>query len=190
MHQEGSIAEVVSEFEYDKARKLGIPGKDIIYNGPHKNMSSLEKAASEGAMINIDHLDEIYDLEIVADKLGKKLKIGMRLNMDTGIHPQWSRFGLNIESGQAMDAVKRIKNGGKLELNGLHCHIGTFILEPDAYAQEIQKMIQFGYQVEDFQDFIEVVPSAITELGYWQQQGHALITPQILEKQFTLEEIQ
>lgn len=149
MHQEGSIAEVVSEFEYDKARKLGIPGKDIIYNGPHKNMSSLEKAASEGAMINIDHLDEIYDLEIVADKLGKKLKIGMRLNMDTGIHPQWSRFGLNIESGQAMDAVKRIKNGGKLELNGLHCHIGTFILEPDAYAQEIQKMIQFGYQVED-----------------------------------------
>lgn len=48
----------------------------------------------------------------------------------------------------------------------------------------------FGYRVEDFQDFIEVAPSAITELGYWQQQGHALITPQVLEKQFTLEEIQ
>jgi intracellular sulfur oxidation DsrE/DsrF family protein len=47
----------------------------------------------------------------------------------------------------------------------------------------------FGYTADDFQDFIDVVPSAITELGYWQQQGYALITPQILEKRFTNEEI-
>lgn len=149
LHQEGAIAEVVSEFEYDKARKLGIKGENIIFNGPHKSMAALEKAASEGAMINIDHLDEIYDLEAVAAKLGKKLKVGMRVNMDTGIHPQWSRFGLNLESGQAMDAVKRLANGNKLVLNGLHCHIGTFILEPDAYAKEVEKMVQFGYQIED-----------------------------------------
>src|SRR5471032_1744356 len=35
-HQEGSIAEVVSGFEYEKARQNGIPGDSIIYNGPHK----------------------------------------------------------------------------------------------------------------------------------------------------------
>ncbi len=149
MHQEGAIAEVVSEMEYDKARKLGIDGKDIIFNGPHKPMHALEKAAKEEAMINIDHMDEIYDLEKVAQKLNKKIRVGMRLNMDTGIHPQWSRFGLNLESGQAMDAVKRLATGGKLILNGLHCHIGTYILEPDAYAVEVAKMVEFGYQVED-----------------------------------------
>ncbi|HQV30850.1 MAG TPA: alanine racemase, partial [Calditrichia bacterium] len=133
----------------DKARKMGIAGKDIIFNGPHKSMAALTKAAEEGAMINIDHLDELYDLEKVANQLGKKLKVGMRVNMDTGIHPQWSRFGLNLESGQAMDAVKRMVSGGKLELNGLHCHIGTFILDPNAYAVEVEKMVQFAYQVED-----------------------------------------
>lgn len=47
----------------------------------------------------------------------------------------------------------------------------------------------YGYSVEDFQDFIEIVPSAITELGYWQQQGYGLITPQILEKRFSMEEL-
>lgn len=47
----------------------------------------------------------------------------------------------------------------------------------------------FGYRVEDFQDFVEVVPSAITELGYWQQQGYGLITPQVLEKRFSIEEL-
>ncbi len=47
----------------------------------------------------------------------------------------------------------------------------------------------YGYKVEDFQDFVEVVPSAITELGYWQQQGYALIAPRVLEKRFSVEEI-
>ena len=47
----------------------------------------------------------------------------------------------------------------------------------------------FGYRVDDFQDFIEVVPSAITELAHWQLQGYAVIAPQILEKHFSIEEI-
>lgn len=47
----------------------------------------------------------------------------------------------------------------------------------------------FGYEPEDFQDFIELVPSAFTELVHWQQQGYALITPQVLERTVDLEEI-
>ncbi|MFZ0391925.1 MAG: diaminopimelate decarboxylase [Calditrichia bacterium] len=153
LHQEGAIAEVVSEMEYDKARHLDIPGDQIIYNGPHKSAASLKKAVEEGAMVNIDHLDELYELEKLADQLGETIPVGMRINMNTGIYPQWSRFGLNLESGQAMDAVKRMNMKGKLRLNGLHCHIGTYILEPDAYAQEIEKMVLFGYQVEDKFDY-------------------------------------
>ncbi len=149
LHQEGETAEVVSEFEYEKARRLGIPGSKIIFNGPYKPLDALRIAVSEGARINVDHFEEISDLEQVADELGKKVKIGIRLNMDTGIQPQWSRFGFNLENGQAWDAVKRIASGGKLELNGLHCHIGTFILEPKAYETEVKKMIEFAYRVED-----------------------------------------
>jgi intracellular sulfur oxidation DsrE/DsrF family protein len=47
----------------------------------------------------------------------------------------------------------------------------------------------FGYRVQDYQDFIEVVPNAMTELAHWQQQGYALITPQVLEKKFDIESI-
>ena len=101
------------------------------------------------ALINVDHFDELYDLEKVADELGEPVPVGLRLNMDTGICPQWSRFGFNLESGQAMDAVRRMASTGKLILNGLHCHIGTYILEPEAYAREVEKMVRFGYEVED-----------------------------------------
>ncbi|MEI7732824.1 MAG: alanine racemase [Verrucomicrobiota bacterium] len=148
MHQQGSIAEVVSEMEYQKARAFGIPGEKIIFNGPHKSLAALETAAKEGAMINVDHLDEIYDLEQIARKLKRQVQVGIRLNLDSGIYPQWSRFGFNLETGQALEAVKRIKQGGKLILNGLHCHIGTFIMETSAYARQIEKMVAFGYEVE------------------------------------------
>ncbi|ODV00423.1 MAG: hypothetical protein ABT23_11630 [Thiobacillus sp. SCN 63-57] len=52
-----------------------------------------------------------------------------------------------------------------------------------------QAAADFGYRVEDFQDFIEVVPNAITELAYWQQQGYALIVPKVLEKTIDIESI-
>ena len=47
----------------------------------------------------------------------------------------------------------------------------------------------FGYQVKDFQDFIQVTPSAMTELAHWQNQGYALITPVIMEKRILIEAI-
>ncbi len=47
----------------------------------------------------------------------------------------------------------------------------------------------YDYQPKDFQDFIQIVPSAITELAHWQNQGYALIAPNIMEKRFSIEEI-
>ena len=52
-----------------------------------------------------------------------------------------------------------------------------------------QAAADFGYRVEDFQDFIEVVPNGITELAHWQQQGYALIVPKVMEKTIDTESI-
>lgn len=47
----------------------------------------------------------------------------------------------------------------------------------------------FGYVRDDFQDFVQLVPSAITELAHWQIQGYGLITPQVMDKKLSVEEI-
>jgi diaminopimelate decarboxylase len=148
LHQEGALAEVVSSMEYEKARALGIPGDQIIFNGPHKSLEALRLAATEGALIQIDHLDELGDLEKVALDLGRTVRAGLRVNLDAGIYPQWSRFGLNLESGQALDAVKRISVLKRIELTSLHCHLGTFILDPNAYAVQVTKLAQFAQELE------------------------------------------
>ena len=47
----------------------------------------------------------------------------------------------------------------------------------------------FDYTAKDFQDFVKIVPSAMTEIGYWQQQGYAIIKPEIMDKKFSIDEI-
>jgi len=147
-HQEGSWAEVVSGFEYDKAIANGVNGKKIIFNGPDKTEADLEKAINNESLIHIDHLDELYMLTDLAGKLNKKPKVAIRVNMDTGIYPMWDRFGFNYETGQAWDALNKIMMSGKLELMGLHCHIGTFMLAPFAYATAAYKLADLALAVE------------------------------------------
>jgi uncharacterized protein len=47
----------------------------------------------------------------------------------------------------------------------------------------------YGYSLQDFPGFTEVVANGITELAQRQQQGFALITPQVLDKTIDIESI-
>lgn len=146
-HQEGSWAEVVSGFEYEKALANKVPGNKIIFNGPDKTKEDLLKAINNDSFIHIDHLDELYMLIELATETGKKPKVAIRVNMDTGVYPMWDRFGFNYENGQAWEALNRIMLSGKMELVGLHCHIGTFMLTANAYAVAAFKLADLATNV-------------------------------------------
>lgn len=147
-HQEGSVAEVVSEYEYKKAKELGADPDKIIYNGPYKSENSLKEAIQDGARIHIDHFEELSTLEKLSDEMGKKPRVAIRVHMDSGIYPLWSRFGFDYENGEAKRALKRIIEEKKMELIGLHTHIGTFILSPEAYVKALRKLIDLYKWVE------------------------------------------
>ncbi len=139
-HSEGSWAEVVSGFEYDKAIANGVPGSKIIFNGPSKSEADLLKAAQNGSLIHIDHFDELYLLISIAERESLKPKVAIRVNMDTGVYPRWDRFGFNYENGEAWRALSRIMMDERLELVGLHTHIGTYMMVPWAYAAAATKL--------------------------------------------------
>jgi diaminopimelate decarboxylase len=144
-HQEGSWAEVVSGFEYQKALRNGVPGNRIIFNGPAKSRAELQLATENSSFIHIDHFDELYTLIDLATELKKKPRVAIRVNMDTGIYPVWSRFGFNFENGEAASAIRKIVSSGKLELAGLHSHIGTYMLAPSAYAVAASKLCELAW---------------------------------------------
>lgn len=140
-HQEGAWAEVVSGFEYEKALANKVPGNQIIFNGPYKTINELLLAIENESLIHIDHFDEMYQLFELSSRTSKKPLVAVRVNMDTGIYPQWSRFGFNYENGEAWEAVQRILISNKLELVGLHAHIGTYIMVPWAYGNAVTKLV-------------------------------------------------
>ncbi len=147
-HSEGSWAEVVSGFEYDKAINNGIKGSQIIFNGPDKSDGDLEKAVANSSLIHIDHFDELYSLLAISEKSDLTPKVAIRVNMDTGVYPMWDRFGFNYENGDAWDALNRIMMSKKLELVGLHTHIGTYMLSANAYGIAAAKLADLAFRIE------------------------------------------
>jgi diaminopimelate decarboxylase len=147
-HSEGSWAEVVSGFEYDKALLNGVKGSQIIFNGPDKTDEDLAKAIENDSLIHIDHFDEMYAILSLAENLGKKPKVAIRVNMDTGVYPMWDRFGFNYENGDAWDAVNRIMINEKMELVGLHAHIGTYMMTAGSYKVAAGKLADLAYGIE------------------------------------------
>lgn len=147
-HQEGSWAEVVSGFEYKKALNNGVTGDKIIFNGPDKTEEDHRMAIENGSPIHIDHLDELYRLMDLSDEMGIRPKVAIRVNMDTGIQPMWDRFGFNYESGQAWDAINKIIKTDKMDLIGLHAHIGTFMLSASAYNVAAGKLANLAIEIK------------------------------------------
>lgn len=47
----------------------------------------------------------------------------------------------------------------------------------------------FGYKAKDFQDFVQIVPNAVTEIAHWQSLGYSLVIPQVLEKHRSIDEL-
>jgi diaminopimelate decarboxylase len=147
-HREGSWAEVVSPFEYDKALRTGVPADKIHFNGPYKPDAALDKAVAGGSILHIDNLDEIVRIERAGARVGVRPRVAVRVNMAIDGLQSWSRFGLNLESGQAKEAVARVLSGDRMDLLGLHCHIGTFILDPGAYGAAAAKLARFANEIK------------------------------------------
>lgn len=147
LHQEGAWAEVVSGFEMEHARALGVTGAQIIYNGPLKPFECLLEAARDGVRINVDNLEELSDLEEVSMQLKRPVKIGIRVNMRLN-DPPWDKFGFNLESGQALEVCRRIHASKSLRLSGFHLHSGTYLANVEIYRSAINGLLGLAKTVE------------------------------------------
>jgi diaminopimelate decarboxylase len=147
-HQEGSLAEVVSGMELRIALAAGVAGRQILFNGPYKTEDDLAMAFEHQVRVHLDHLDELAAAERVAERLGVLPEVGMRVSMSELPIPVWDRFGFNLESGRALEAARRIVRGGHLDLRTLHCHIGTFITDPEAYRMAARSMATLAVTLE------------------------------------------
>lgn len=126
----GGLAEVVSDMEFQLARRIGYDYPHIIYNGPVKGKGLFEQLQN-GGVGNIDSLDEMATVVEFAKKNPENdIHIAFRTNIDIG-QGFISRFGLDAyedkqadkdsELSQAFEMAKAAQN---ISVVGLHCHVG------------------------------------------------------------------
>lgn len=147
LHQEGAWAEVVSGFEYEIAGRLGVPGRMIVFNGPYKKPEEMKRAFIDGAAVNLDSLDELKTAGEVARALGRKVKVGIRVNMQLN-YPAWDKFGFSYEQGEALEICRQIKKHRYLQLAGLHCHAGTYIIDLGIYRRVIENLTTLAINIK------------------------------------------
>ena len=120
--QLGGYAEVVSDMEYNVAKRLGYDNEKIIYNGPYKTELSIEHLLA-GGILNIDNIEEVKKVCVVAEAhTEKQLKVGIRVNINIG-QCFISRFGIDSDNSDLDLAFYLLKESG-VKVEGLHCHIG------------------------------------------------------------------
>jgi diaminopimelate decarboxylase len=139
--QEGAFAEVVSGMEYNLARALGVPGSEIVFNGPYKTREQIDLAITDRALINVDGFDDLALVEASSRSLRRKARIGLRINFRAESQLDWAKFGFSIEQGEVDEVLKKLVGSRYLSLEALHNHCGTFNLEPSIYERSIKTLI-------------------------------------------------
>jgi diaminopimelate decarboxylase len=151
--QEGMGADVFSAGELSVVRMAGIPRDMILYNGNSKSERDHEMALQAGVRMSVDSREELEHLARTAQRLGREAEILFRVNPDVSpqTHPKIatglrsSKFGIPAE--QVAETYRRAAGLEGVRPVGLHCHIGSQILDTAPFAEAAAKMMDIAAEV-------------------------------------------
>ena len=158
MNEESMGLDVVSGGELYTAISVGFPTSRICFHGNNKEDDELTLAIRHGVdRIVTDNFDEIERLNAIAEKNHKKVGVLIRIKPGVDAHTHDfirtgqidSKFGFALETGEAFSAVNRILEMNNLELRGIHCHIGSQILEVEPFQHAAKIMLGFIAKVKN-----------------------------------------
>jgi diaminopimelate decarboxylase len=154
--QEGLGLDVVSAGELDLALRSGFPRDRLHFLGNNKNHEDLDAAYKAGATIVIDGS---HEFDLLRDVIPEGKRVQVMLRISPGVKPDTldhistgqldSKFGFSIESGAARKAVEEALRHPRLDLVGLHSHIGSQIFALGAYEKAMAIMLDLLVQLRD-----------------------------------------
>lgn len=152
----GSWVEVNSGGELFRAKHAGFAPEHIVFNGVSKSVSEIVEAISPPInAINVDSLFELRRIADVARRLRRVANVALRVvpGVATDTSPgnqtgtETTKFG--IAQSEIQEALQIIQNStGALNLVGLHCHIGSQILDVEAYRSATIRMAKIFQDVQ------------------------------------------
>ncbi|KJL04168.1 MULTISPECIES: diaminopimelate decarboxylase [Priestia] len=167
VHEEGLSLDVVSGGELYTALAADFPKERIHFHGNNKSRAELEMAVKEDVgCIVVDNFYEIALLQEITEQYQKKMPVLLRLTPGIEAHThdyiltgqEDSKFGFDLQNGQADEAVRLVQKSKGLELLGIHCHIGSQIFETTGFIMATQKLFA---KMKEWKQRIEFVPQVL-----------------------------
>ena len=158
MAEEGIDIDVVSPGEIYTAAAAGFPMENSFFHGNNKTDADIKFAIENkvGCFV-VDGEDELSALDRIAGEMGAKQNILLRIT--PGIDPHThkkistgsvdSKFGTAIETGQAMEIVKKALELQNVKLCGFHCHVGSQVFDIQPFTDASEIMLAFIADVRD-----------------------------------------
>ncbi|WP_077213860.1 diaminopimelate decarboxylase [Bacillus dakarensis] len=147
--QEGLSLDVVSGGELYTAIAAEFPAERIHFHGNNKSREEIEMALDH--KIGCFVVDNFYELQLLSSICEeKKVKAKILLRVTPGIEAHThdyiltgqedSKFGFDLQNGQAASAVKLALESDAVELLGVHCHIGSQIFDTTGFLLATRKI--------------------------------------------------
>ncbi len=155
--------DIVSGGEMYTAFKAGYDLANACFHGNNKTPEELTMALDlhVGRIV----VDNIYEMDLL-NKLAceKNVIAPILLRIKPGVDAHThnfirtgqidSKFGFALETGEAYEAVQKALSYPHLELRGLHCHIGSQILETSGFEAAAEIMMTFIKKLKDELGFV------------------------------------
>ena len=149
-HGERLKIDAASEGELRAALAAGVPAGECHLHGNDKSDEEIAFGLAQGvAHFVADNLPEL-------DRYPKGAAVVLRLapGVDPVTHAKIStgqadtKFGFSIADGAAEAAVRKCLEAG-LDLKGLHCHVGSQLLDPEAQRAGGEALARFAVDVAE-----------------------------------------
>ncbi|MEA5053230.1 MAG: diaminopimelate decarboxylase, partial [Propionicimonas sp.] len=151
VEEEGLSLDVCSLGELTVALRAGFPPERIGMHGNNKSESELRLALQHGVgRIIVDSADEISRLERLTAELDTTARVLVRVTTGVEAHTheyiatahEDQKFGFSISGGQALVALVRCSNSPRLELRGVHSHIGSQIFDTNGFEVAARRTLK------------------------------------------------
>jgi len=151
--EEGAGADVFSSGELGLALEAGMPAERLLFNGSSKSPEDLRLAVEHGVTVSVDSIDELHHLDSAARAGGRVAEIAFRVNpaLEVPTHPKiatglkTTKFGIPAEEITA--AYREALACSNISPVGIHCHIGSQILDLEPFAREAGVMISLAAEL-------------------------------------------
>jgi len=156
-HEEGMSIDVATGGELHVVLDSGVPAEAVVMHGNNKSDRELRYALDAGVgRVVVDSFDEIDRLGRLTAGAAAARPPRLLLRVTPGVEAHTheyimtgqtdSKFGFGLGSGQAAEAVKRVREleaAGNVELVGIHSHIGSQIFITASFERAVEAMAVF-----------------------------------------------